>query len=109
MTALYVLAALGYDILRVCIKWLMVNCNGRDDPFIAFAPLRGPGFSNNPYILLLAPEQGGHVAFIASKPHNGKQNDGKSSLMTHNSSLVEDRFWAENRVVEFCKLANDIL
>jgi predicted alpha/beta-fold hydrolase len=91
---------------KIRIPTLVVH--GRDDPFIPFAPLRSPGFTNNPYILLLAPEQGGHVAFISAKPHNGKNGD-DSSPMTHDSPLIEDRFWAENRVVEFCKLANDIL
>jgi predicted alpha/beta-fold hydrolase len=36
---------------------------------------------------LIDTERGGHVAFVSSRP-NG-----------------EDRFWSENRVVEFCKLA----
>jgi predicted alpha/beta-fold hydrolase len=40
---------------------------------------------------LLGPEQGGHVAFLSANEQNG-----------------EDRFWAENRVVEFCKLANEL-
>ncbi|HET6671462.1 MAG TPA: alpha/beta fold hydrolase [Pyrinomonadaceae bacterium] len=61
--------------------------HGKDDPFIPFAPLRDPKFATNPYILLLAPPQGGHVAFVGSGTDR------------------EDRFWAENRVVEFCKLA----
>ncbi len=58
-----------------------------DDPFIPFEPLRDPVFTNNPYILLIDTERSGHVAFVSSRP-NG-----------------EDRFWSENRVVEFCKLA----
>lgn len=60
-----------------------------DDPFIPFAPLRDPAVANNPYILLVGPQQGGHCAFI-SADRNGDH----------------DRFWAENRVIEFCKLAN---
>jgi predicted alpha/beta-fold hydrolase len=62
--------------------------HAEDDPFIPFAPLSDPGFSSNPYILLIHPERGGHVAFLAAR-----QGDN------------EDRFWAENRVLEFCKLA----
>ena len=90
---------------QIHIPTLIIHA--QDDPFIPFEPMLDPAVANNPYILLINPEQGGHVAFISAKPHNGKQNDGDSSLMTHDSPLVEDRFWAENRVVEFCKLAND--
>ncbi len=75
---------------RIRIPTLIIHA--QDDPFIPFAPLRDPVVTGNPYILLLAPEQGGHVAFISSE----KKMDG-------------DRFWAENRVVEFCKLANSTL
>ncbi|HEV7796697.1 MAG TPA: alpha/beta fold hydrolase [Pyrinomonadaceae bacterium] len=64
--------------------------HAQDDPFIPFAPLREPAIADNPYLLLIGPKEGGHVAFISSN-HNGDT----------------DRFWAENRVMEFCKLAND--
>ena len=60
--------------------------HAQDDPFIPFEPLRSKALTDNPYILLLAPEHGGHVAFV------GTQKDG------------EDRFWAENRVVEFVQM-----
>jgi predicted alpha/beta-fold hydrolase len=60
-----------------------------DDPFIPFAPLLDAAVVENPCILLVGPKQGGHVAFISAS-QNGD----------------EDRFWAENRVIEFCKLAN---
>ena len=63
--------------------------HGEDDPFIPFAPLRDAKIAANPYILLVAPPQGGHVAFVASRTDH------------------EDRFWAENRVIEFCKLADE--
>jgi predicted alpha/beta-fold hydrolase len=63
-----------------------------DDPFIPFAPLLDAAVAENPCILLVGPKQGGHVAFI-SVSQNGD----------------EDRFWAENRVIEFCKLANSEL
>jgi len=71
---------------RIRIPTLILHAE--DDPFIPFAPLSEPGFSANPYILLIHPKRGGHVAFLAAQP-------GKN----------EDRFWAENRVLEFCKLA----
>ena len=97
--------------------------HAEDDPFIPFAPLRDPTVLNNPYILLLAPQQGGHVAFLSAKPSRSLRPvdsrpvrdsekpatgiSNHSSLITHHSSLIEDRFWAENRVIEFCKLANE--
>lgn len=129
--------------LRVAaqIRLATLIIHAEDDPFIPFAALRNPAVTNNPYLLLVAPEQGGHVAFISAKRsrslgpvdsrpvrdsvvdgHSARDSDkasersGDSSLITHDSSLmtpdsslVEDRFWAENRVIEFCKLANDVL
>ncbi len=58
-----------------------------DDPFIPIEPLRDPSVTANPNILLIETERGGHVAFVADEPRED-----------------EDRFWAENRLVEFCKL-----
>jgi predicted alpha/beta-fold hydrolase len=75
---------------QIHIPTLIIHAE--DDPFIPFTPLRDPALVNNPYLLLLAPKQGGHVAFVAAN-HNGDV----------------DRFWAENRVIEFCKLANQNL
>lgn len=107
---------------KIRIPTLIIHAE--DDPFIPFTPLRDPAVVNNPYILLLAPQQGGHVAFVSAKPSHRRaaldsrsvrdldkagERSGDSSLMTHDSSLVEDRFWAENRAIEFCKLANNVL
>jgi uncharacterized protein len=61
--------------------------HARDDPFIPFDSLRHAVFAQNPYILLIATDQGGHVAFISS------------------DAAAEDRFWAENRAVEFFQMA----
>jgi len=74
---------------RIRIPTLIIHAG--DDPFIPFAPLEDPLVTENKYILLLGPHHGGHVAFISA--HREVDND---------------RFWAENRVVEFCKLANEI-
>ncbi|HXD34005.1 MAG TPA: alpha/beta fold hydrolase [Pyrinomonadaceae bacterium] len=74
---------------RIRIPTLIVHAE--DDPFIPFAPLQNPSVTENPYILFIATKKGGHIAFVASN------TDG------------EDRFWAENRVVEFCKIANEEL
>ena len=72
---------------RIRIPTLIIHA--QDDPFIPFTPLEHSSVWANPYILLIATENGGHVAFVAEKPDN------------------EDRFWAENRVVEFCRIANE--
>jgi predicted alpha/beta-fold hydrolase len=62
--------------------------HAEDDPFIPFEPLRHPVFSENPYLMLVATKRGGHVAFISTRTN-------------------EDRFWAENRAIEFFLLANE--
>jgi len=72
---------------RIRIPTLIIHA--KDDPFIPFASLEDPAVLENPYILLAGTERGGHVAFVGVKPAN------------------EDRFWAENRVVEFCRLAHE--
>ncbi len=63
--------------------------HAQDDPFIPFDSLRHPSVAANPHVLLLAPEHGGHLGFVAA------------------DTTGEDRFWAENRAVEFCKLVNE--
>lgn len=57
-----------------------------DDPLIPVEPFLDPSISGNPDVLLVLTERGGHVGFIARAGHK------------------EDRRWAENRVVEFCRL-----
>ncbi|MFN2516394.1 MAG: YheT family hydrolase [Pyrinomonadaceae bacterium] len=80
---------------KIRVPTLIIH--GQDDPFIPFAPLCSPSIADNPYILLLAPKQGGHVAFITHRPRGSA-----------NSHLPDaDRFWAENRIIEFCKLASE--
>lgn len=60
--------------------------HAQDDPFVPFQPCLDPSIAENPYVVFLPTEHGGHVGFISAET-NG-----------------EDRFWMENRVVEFCKL-----
>jgi predicted alpha/beta-fold hydrolase len=69
---------------RIRIPTLIIHA--KDDPFIPFAPMRDPAIAANPYVLLLATERGGHVAFVSA-------------------SAGEERFWAECRLVEFFELA----
>lgn len=72
------------------IRTPVLIIHAQDDPFIPFHPLRDDSVKENPYVLLLAPEHGGHVGFLSAEANGDK-----------------DRFWAENRVVEFCKLINE--
>jgi predicted alpha/beta-fold hydrolase len=69
---------------KIRIPTLIIHAE--DDPVVPYAPLRDPIFKENPNILLLSTETGGHVGFLGE------------------ASKYEDRFWAENRVVEFSRL-----
>ncbi|MFL6230703.1 MAG: YheT family hydrolase [Pyrinomonadaceae bacterium] len=60
-----------------------------DDPFVPFDSFRHPSLRENPQVVFLAPRHGGHVGFVADAPHG------------------EDRFWAENRIVQFCRLLHE--
>jgi predicted alpha/beta-fold hydrolase len=98
---------------KIRIPTLIIHAE--DDPFIPFAPMLDPAITKNPYILLIATKQGGHVAFISSNGAHSKQapKDPSRSETSDVSPFSingsqEDRFWAENRVVEFCQLANQI-
>jgi predicted alpha/beta-fold hydrolase len=70
-------------ISRIRIPTLIIHAE--DDPFIPFEPMRDPSIAANPYVLLLATERGGHVAFVSANPG-------------------EDRFWAESCLVEFFRM-----
>ncbi len=70
-------------ISRIKVPTLIVHA--QDDPFIPFESFRHPDIEANPNVVLLAPEQGGHVGFISADREG------------------EDRFWAEVMAVEFVK------
>jgi predicted alpha/beta-fold hydrolase len=55
-----------------------------DDPFVPYRSFLAAGVGKNPWIRFVAPLHGGHCAFISR--HAGAE-----------------RFWAEQRVVEFCE------
>jgi predicted alpha/beta-fold hydrolase len=74
-------------ISRIRVPTVIIHA--QDDPFIPFESLRHPSVSANPSIILLAPEHGGHVGFVGDDQTGG-----------------EDRFWAENRLIEFCQRMN---
>jgi uncharacterized protein len=55
-----------------------------DDPFVPFSMFSSEALRGNPNITLLATRRGGHCAYISQESGEG-------------------RFWAEARIVEFCK------
>jgi len=79
----YAQASARPHLARIARPTLIIAAG--DDPFIPIAPFRDPALAANPHITLLTPAHGGHVSFV------GRRLDS------------EDRFWAENRVVEFCR------
>ncbi len=82
---------------QIQIPTLIIHAE--DDPFIPFEPLRAEAVRVNPNILLIATEHGGHVAFLSASP--------TASPSAGNNQ--EDRFWAENRAIDFCKLAAELV
>ncbi len=74
-------------IPKIRVPTLIIHAE--DDPFIPFDPLRDQSLMENPNLVLLAPPSGGHVGFVAADTEG------------------EDRFWAENRIVEFFQLVHD--
>jgi predicted alpha/beta-fold hydrolase len=55
----------------------------KDDPFVPYGSILSAGADKNPAIHLLVTEHGGHCAFVSNK-------------------RGVERFWAEQRVVDFC-------
>lgn len=76
-------------IQNIRVPTLLIH--SKDDPFIPFEPFTDSRAASNPMVRLLATERGGHVAFFGQR-----QPD-------------EDRAWAENRAVEFCRLLSRML
>ncbi|MFY9753253.1 MAG: alpha/beta fold hydrolase [Candidatus Acidiferrales bacterium] len=74
-SAMNVLAAIRRPTLIV---------TAQDDPFVPFASFDLPALSGNPNITFVAPQHGGHCAFISRESG-------------------EERFWVESRIVEFCR------
>ena len=65
------------------IRVPMLLITAQDDPFVPFEATRASGVEKNPAILFKAPKHGGHCGFISDQGGS-------------------ERFWAEQRVVEFC-------
>lgn len=73
---------------KVRVPALVVTA--QDDPMVPYESVRQPALLANPQITLLAPEYGGHCAFIS---HRGG----------------DERFWAESRIVEFCRFQSSLV
>jgi predicted alpha/beta-fold hydrolase len=69
-------------VAQIRVPTLVVTA--QDDPFVSFASFRDPALAANPHITLVAPPQGGHCGFVSRHPG-------------------DERFWAEARLVEFCR------
>ena len=68
---------------RIWVPTLIVHA--QDDPLVPFGPMLRPEVSGNPVVTTAAPSHGGHVAFVSAEKN-------------------ERRFWAEERIAEFCRL-----
>jgi uncharacterized protein len=67
---------------RIAVPALIVT--SKDDPVVPFASFERPEVAGNPHIQILAAERGGHCSFISA-------------------SAGPERYWAEARILEFCK------
>jgi uncharacterized protein len=65
------------------IRVPMLMITAQDDPFVPYASFLAAKINANPAIQFVAPQHGGHCGFISK--HSGSE-----------------RFWAEQRIVEFC-------
>jgi predicted alpha/beta-fold hydrolase len=72
---------------KISVPTLILH--SKDDPFIPFAPFESRELKDNPHIVLMATEYGGHVGFIS---------DNKDPA---------NRFWYEKKIVEFAQLLNE--
>ena len=68
---------------RIRVPALIVHA--QDDPLVPFGPMLRLEVSGNPVVTTAAPPHGGHVAFVSAEKNEG-------------------RFWAEERLAEFCRL-----
>jgi len=68
-------------VLQIRVPFLLITA--QDDPFVPFDATRASGAERNPAIEFDAPRYGGHCGFISNESG-------------------ATRFWAEQRVVDFC-------
>ena len=72
----------------ICVPTLILTA--QDDPFVPFSTFEREAIRANACIRLVAPEYGGHCAFISDEGG-------------------EERFWSERQVVDFCKELTEII
>ena len=65
------------------IRVPMLMITAQDDPFVPYAAFLAAKINDNPAIHFVTPKYGGHCGFISK--HSGPE-----------------RFWAEQRIIEFC-------
>src|SRR5438477_7645354 len=65
------------------VRLPMLMITAQDDPFVPYASFLAAKISENPAIQFVAPQHGGHCGFISRHAGN-------------------ERFWAEQRIVDFC-------
>ncbi len=75
-------------IPRICVPVLIAAA--RDDSLVPFESFEREEVTGNPRVTLIAPDRGGHTAFIAREPARSA------------SYADEDRRWGENRLVQYC-------
>lgn len=68
---------------RIALPTLVLTA--QDDPFVPIESFRHPALTQNPNLTLWTPAHGGHVGFLTR------------------SVQGEDCYWAENRILEFCR------
>jgi hypothetical protein len=81
---------------KIAVPCLIITA--KDDPLVPFSQFEGEDLKNNANITLLAPSYGGHAGFINRNRHE--------HAYALDAGIVLDRFWAENRVLQFCDLIN---
>jgi predicted alpha/beta-fold hydrolase len=69
-------------VAQIRVPTLVITA--QDDPFVPYSSFVAARVTSNPAIHLLAPERGGHCGFISRRSG-------------------AERFWAEQRIVEFCE------
>lgn len=67
---------------RIRVPFLLITA--QDDPFVPYASFLAAKINENPAIRFVAPRHGGHCGFISRRPGT-------------------ERFWAEQRIVDFCE------
>jgi uncharacterized protein len=77
-------------VVLAAIRLPTLIITSKDDPFVPFKSFENPAIRNNPNITFVAAKHGGHCAFISRDSGAG-------------------RFWAEARIIEYCKAESRIL